>query len=218
MREEKDMSVREQADAHRAARGLTPEERHIVALTYFQWWTVGGPHRQTVASRYGGEALCRMGDRINEAAKDHPELVRKAVEEVRAHIERFKARRQTPRLILTPHGAKFAVRQYDYWGQFAEERTTWGSEDVRPFSHGSSPDWIEYLTRRTQWDAHNARLAADVASGKLRVNRPVPDWFREAVRDWYRINKRSTLIPTPAERQRYRKAAGLVKSRKKATA
>lgn len=206
-------SLREQADRHRAARGLTPDQRHYVAVTLYQWWTVGGPHRQTVVSARGSQ-LRELGDRIDEGVAKYPEIVRAAVQSVRERIERFRVKRATPRLVLTSYGPQFVVREYDHWGQYQRTKTTHGSEDVRPRSYSGDVDWVAYLERRPFWDTHNARIASEVVSGKIVIKRPVPQWLRDGVREWRRIDKRSTLIPTPAERQRYRKACGLIKSRK----
>lgn len=199
--------LREQADRHRAARGLTPDQRHFVAATLWQWWTVGGPHRQIVASLVGGEKLRQLGDRIDEGSARYPELIRVTAQAVRDRIERFRARRATPRLILTAGGPRFVVREYDHWGQFR------GEKEVFPAPSSRAVDWLPWLERRRRWDATDIVIARGVIRNARRPE-DVPTWLRDAIREWDRIDKRRTLVPTPSERQRYRKAAGLVKSRK----
>lgn len=196
------MNAREQAARHRAARGLTPEQRHAVACAKYQWWTVDGPHRQIICMGYGADRLIAMGDCINEWAEKWPEIIHAAVSEARAKIERYRASRARPTLLLGSSGPTFLVRSYDHWGRFQGYR-----DDGPAWDPGWSrwkPDAAEYL-RRVQWtDGYHHRMARELVESMQRQGRldEVADiaWW---AREWRRIDKCKSLVPTAYERRRY---------------
>lgn len=205
--------LREQADRHRAARELTLNQRRYVAAHLYHWWRVGSPTGRAAADY---ARLDRARTIADEGLALYPDLLASYTRAVRARIERFEARRATPDLRLTPSGPEFVVAVYDNWGQRKGIEIKRGSREFRPSSQ--SIDWIDHLRRRPQWtdqDAKNAEIQIRYANMK---GNAAPEWLRDAVRDYRRIEKRKGLVPTPAERQRYRKAAGLVKPRGKKVA
>lgn len=209
-------SLKETAAAHRAARGLSPDERHYVAATLWSWWSGNAPNRCNLAYFSGAkhQAVNRI---VDEGSKIYPELIKATAETARARIDRWREERSRPRLELSAGGPRFHVPEYDSWGQRKADKVVYGAIE-RPFSHGQRIDWIPYLARTQRWDATHFTIARGVIRDAPRNRVDVPEWLADAVRNWERIERTKGLVPTAYERQRARKAAGLIKAKRKAAA
>jgi len=198
-------SLRQQADAYRAAKGMTPEQRSYAAATKWQNWRVGSP-TAAMGNMPSYTKLDKASAKIQEGDARYPEVTKKAATEVRRKIESFKEKRQTPSLQLSPTGPKLVANEYDglTGKKVGVKPVSAKPEESRYAYRGQSREQAVESLRTKNWNQY------DVAdAGKLVASGDAPPWLREQYREYTRIAKAESLTPTAADEARQRKILGI---------
>jgi hypothetical protein len=207
----KPRTLREQVEAFRAARGLSPEERTARAVTMGQNWAVNAPTRGF--GMVNTSRLEKLGKVIDEMERKHPAVVEKAAQDVRARMAEFAAKRQTPTLHLSPEGPKLTKPEYDISGRRTGKTEQVSVKEEQPYYMRTDTgfDVGNYLASNEHWGEYELRLAKKHVETLRNQDRDdEADKLEDAVRNFERIGRTSSLVPevkAPAKKAAKSKAA-----------
>ncbi len=196
-------SLREQAEKARAAKGMSPEDRKLAANVKYSFWRSNAPTSGLGASSYKKQEAASKA--INEGAKKAPDVYAKARSAVDAKIEAFRAKRLTPELTMSQHGAKLKVKEYDQWQQFKGTKTVTPNEPEHSWQrqHSDLGDPHDYYKNKAKWtDRDYKEVQGIIKSGGA------PDWMKHQARD-YKAGTHESLVPSKPEIDKQRKAQGI---------
>jgi hypothetical protein len=183
-------TLREQAEAHRASKGLSdPEIRKARAATLHSWWSASAPTRGLGVSDTSRQQ--RSSATISALEGKHLATIQKARQEAESRAERFRAKREAPTLALGQHGPKLTAREYDVQGRATgQTKVVPSREEKRYFQYTSSGSGIEHIARKSQWSEQDIKvLKAHITSREAAGRHHEVAELKTQVHEYERISK-----------------------------